>query len=163
MRTLRPPTACSTRVGFAAGALVPAPAELTLARAGHLDPRVGRSFRGEHFSGRSGIRPPALLHLSRRRWVILVAAALIFAATALQTPAAQDLRCHDLDRDRRDSSAGPRQPGPDVAESGAGGYWFTREYTETQTRIITSRAVSQRVVEKLGLQHDPDFLGVADT
>jgi capsular exopolysaccharide synthesis family protein len=50
----------------------------------------------------------------------------------------------------------------DVSEPGAGGYWFTKEYTETQTRIMTSRAVSQRAVEKLGLQHDPAFLGVAE-
>src|SRR5262249_45050330 len=40
-------------------------------------------------------------------------------------------------------------------------YWYTKEYTETQTSIITSRAVSQRAVEKLGLDRDPVFLGLA--
>src|SRR5262249_36818329 len=48
----------------------------------------------------------------------------------------------------------------DVSDNGAGTYWFTREYTETQINIITSRAVAQRAVEKLGLQSDPAFLGV---
>src|SRR6185295_6077854 len=49
----------------------------------------------------------------------------------------------------------------DVSEPGAGGYWYTREYTETQTSIIISRAVSQRAIEKLGLDRDPAFLGVS--
>src|SRR6266480_143243 len=31
---------------------------------------------------------------------------------------------------------------------------------ETQDKVITSRAVSQRVVEKLGLQNDAAFLGL---
>jgi capsular exopolysaccharide synthesis family protein len=49
----------------------------------------------------------------------------------------------------------------DVSDPGAAGYWYTREYTETQTSIITSRAVAQRTVEKLGLDHDAAFLGLA--
>jgi polysaccharide biosynthesis transport protein len=39
-------------------------------------------------------------------------------------------------------------------------YWASKEYYETQGRIITSRAVSRRVVEKLGLNSDPAFLGL---
>ena len=48
----------------------------------------------------------------------------------------------------------------DVSEPSTGSYWVTREYTETQIKIITSRAVAERAVEKLGLQNDPGFLGV---
>jgi polysaccharide biosynthesis transport protein len=48
----------------------------------------------------------------------------------------------------------------DVASDSYSNYWANREYYETQTKIITSRAVSQRVVEKLGLQSDPAFLGL---
>ncbi len=39
-------------------------------------------------------------------------------------------------------------------------FWSNREYVETQFKIIGSRAVSQRVVEKLGLNADAAFLGL---
>jgi uncharacterized protein involved in exopolysaccharide biosynthesis len=48
----------------------------------------------------------------------------------------------------------------DVSEPREGSYWVTRDYTETQIKIITSRAVAERTVEKLGLQNDAAFLGV---
>ena len=48
----------------------------------------------------------------------------------------------------------------DVSDSATSGYWWSREYTETQFKVITSRAVAERVVEKLGLDRDPAFLGV---
>jgi len=103
--------------------------------------------------GGPGFDLRALLHLfRRRRWVILVAAALIFSATALQT--LRQPKIYGATTSIVIDATPPRvldNQVQDVAESGAGGYWFTREYTETQTRIITSRAVSQRAVEKLGL------------
>jgi uncharacterized protein involved in exopolysaccharide biosynthesis len=43
---------------------------------------------------------------------------------------------------------------------GTGNYWRNREYYETEHSVIMSRAVSARVVEKLGLQNDPKFLGL---
>ena len=49
----------------------------------------------------------------------------------------------------------------DVDSSGIGSYWNLREYYETQYRVIRSRGVAEGVVRRLGLQHDPDFLGVA--
>ena len=45
-------------------------------------------------------------------------------------------------------------------DSASGGYWWSREYTETQFKVITSRAVAERASEKLGLDRDPSFLGV---
>jgi succinoglycan biosynthesis transport protein ExoP len=48
----------------------------------------------------------------------------------------------------------------DVAESGASMYWQSKEFSETQYQIIRSRAVSQRVVDRLGLATDEDFLGL---
>src|SRR5512145_806285 len=48
----------------------------------------------------------------------------------------------------------------DVVETGVGGYWMSKEYFETQYKVIQSRAVSQRVVEKLQLARDPRFLGL---
>src|SRR5262249_12424427 len=49
--------------------------------------------------------------------------------------------------------------GPGGGESGSGSYWDNKEYYETQYKVIQSRAVSERVVEKLGLAHDVAFLG----
>ena len=48
----------------------------------------------------------------------------------------------------------------EVVETGTGSYWYNKEYYETQYKVIVSRAVSQHVVDKLGLAHDASFLGV---
>jgi capsular exopolysaccharide synthesis family protein len=39
-------------------------------------------------------------------------------------------------------------------------YWASRELFATQNEIIQSRAVAERVVRNLGLEHDPGFMGV---
>jgi capsular exopolysaccharide synthesis family protein len=49
----------------------------------------------------------------------------------------------------------------DVVELGTGTYWANKEFYETQYRIIQSTAVGQRTAEKLGLQYDPDYAGLA--
>jgi capsular exopolysaccharide synthesis family protein len=113
--------------------------------------------------GRSGLDIRSVLHLLlRRRWVILTTAVVLFAAVAIHT--LRQPKIYGATTSIVIDAAPPRfldNQVQDVSEPGAGGYWFTKEYTETQTRIMTSRAVSQRAVEKLGLQHDPVFLGVA--
>src|SRR5690554_5047479 len=48
----------------------------------------------------------------------------------------------------------------DVAETGQNFYWQTKEFFETQYQVIRSRAVSQRVVDELGLATDASFLGI---
>jgi capsular exopolysaccharide synthesis family protein len=48
----------------------------------------------------------------------------------------------------------------DVVETGVSGYWMSKEYFETQYKVIQSRAVAQRVVEKLQLGRDLRFLGL---
>ncbi|MBX5481004.1 MAG: polysaccharide biosynthesis tyrosine autokinase [Myxococcaceae bacterium] len=48
----------------------------------------------------------------------------------------------------------------EVTSNGPAYYWYNKEYYETQYKVITSRAVSQRVVDKLGLGSDPVFLGL---
>ena len=48
----------------------------------------------------------------------------------------------------------------DVNTEAGSFYWANKEYLETQYKIIQSRAVAQRVVEKLGLATDADFLGL---
>src|SRR5262249_6108125 len=98
--------------------------------------------------------------VSRRRWVILATTVVVFGASALYV--LRQPKVYGATTSVVIDAAPPRfldSQVQDVSEPGAGGYWFTREYTETQTRIITSRAVAQRAVEKLGLQHDPSFAG----
>jgi capsular exopolysaccharide synthesis family protein len=60
--------------------------------------------------------------------------------------------------------SGPRvldaQQVQDVVDSGAGSYWYSREYYETQYKILTSRVVASRVVDKLRLGEDLHFLGL---
>jgi succinoglycan biosynthesis transport protein ExoP len=41
-------------------------------------------------------------------------------------------------------------------------YWSSREFFATQSKIMTSRALAERVVAKLGLNHNPDFFGVPE-
>ncbi len=50
--------------------------------------------------------------------------------------------------------------GREVVSLGTGYSWNTREFFETQYRIIRSRMVAKIVVERLGLERDLDFLGV---
>jgi len=48
----------------------------------------------------------------------------------------------------------------DVVELGAANYWQTKEYLETQYQILKSRTVAERVVSRLGLDHDMEFLRI---
>ena len=48
----------------------------------------------------------------------------------------------------------------DVVEMGTGSFWGNKEFYETQYHIIQSTNVGQRTAEKLGLQYDPDYVGV---
>jgi capsular exopolysaccharide synthesis family protein len=113
--------------------------------------------RGTGFDFRAGYQ----LFL-RRRAVILTTAAVLFVAVALYT--LRQPRVYASTASVIIDAAAPRfldSQVQDPSEGAAGGYWYTREYTETQTRVITSRAVAARVVEKLGLLSDASFLGLS--
>jgi len=98
----------------------------------------------------------------RRRWLILpffAAAVLVTAIVTLRQTKIYDATCTiiiDL--------AAPRvldkEQLQEVVETGTGGYWYSREYYETQYRVIRSRAVAQRVADKLQLGANPKFLGI---
>ena len=99
----------------------------------------------------------------RRRWLVIpffVAAVLVTAIVTLRQTKIYDATCTiiiDL--------AAPRvlekEQVQEVVDSGAGAAWYSREYYETQYRVITSRAVAQRVSDKLQLGANDKFLGVA--
>lgn len=96
----------------------------------------------------------------RRRWIIVpffVATVLVTAVVTLRQTKIYDATCTiiiDL--------AAPRvlekEQVQEVVDSGAGAAWYSREYYETQYRVITSRAVAQRVSDKLQLGANPKFL-----
>lgn len=49
----------------------------------------------------------------------------------------------------------------EAVDFGPSDYWSNKEYFETQYKVLSSREVLRRVVEKRGLARDLDFLGVA--
>ena len=51
--------------------------------------------------------------------------------------------------------------GDEVVTLGSGNHWNTREFFETQFRIIRSHRLSQLVVDELKLREDIDFLGLS--
>ncbi len=99
--------------------------------------------------------------LVRRRWVIIGTFVPIFAAVAFYT--LRQPKVYEASASMIIEVAAPHvldSQVQDVSDSASSGYWWSREYTETQFKVITSRAVAARAAEKLGLDRDPSFLGV---
>jgi capsular exopolysaccharide synthesis family protein len=100
--------------------------------------------------------------LVRRRWVIAsvfaaaVVVTLLFTLRQQKVYAATATLIIDLNAPRVLN----KEDVQEVVDSGTGGYWFSKEYYETQYKVITSRAVAQRVVEKFQLARDPRFFGL---
>jgi succinoglycan biosynthesis transport protein ExoP len=109
----------------------------------------------------SGFDPRALLQfVLGYKWLVLGVAALVTTGTVfwtLRQPNVYQATC-TLEYD-------PLPPRPlgsqvqDVASPGTN-YWLSREFFETQNRVLASRSVAERVVARLALHHDPDFAGV---
>ncbi|MHB8879111.1 MAG: GumC family protein, partial [Myxococcaceae bacterium] len=97
----------------------------------------------------------------RRRWVILGFLAVVVASVAFYT--LRQPKVFQASTSLIIDTAAPKvldkQMG-EVMDEGTGGYWYNKEYYQTQYKVIVSRAVSQRVVDKLGLQSDATFLGL---
>jgi succinoglycan biosynthesis transport protein ExoP len=100
----------------------------------------------------------------RKRWpVVVLTTAFALAGTFVYTyrqPKIYEATCQIVIE-----SVAPQvlQGVKDVVELGTGTYWGTKEFYETQYRIIQSTAVAQRVVEKLGLNNDPDYRDIAQS
>ncbi|MCC6338252.1 MAG: polysaccharide biosynthesis tyrosine autokinase [Myxococcales bacterium] len=98
----------------------------------------------------------------RRKWLILLTFAVVVGATTLYTTRQPRVYAAQISL-----IIDPKEPRfldsqiQDVNSDTGSYYWANKEYLETQFKIIQSRAVSQRVVEKLGLNADPDFLGLS--
>ncbi|RMG20087.1 MAG: polysaccharide biosynthesis tyrosine autokinase [Deltaproteobacteria bacterium] len=97
--------------------------------------------------------------LRKRIWSILAVFALFVAATAVWT-----LRQPRIYKATTSVVIDPRAPNvlkgvSDVVEIGAGTYWHTQEFYNTEYKVIQSLEIARRVVERLGLDRDPDFIG----
>ncbi|MER2561752.1 MAG: polysaccharide biosynthesis tyrosine autokinase [Myxococcaceae bacterium] len=99
--------------------------------------------------------------LLKRKWLILLVFIPIVAATSLW--ARSQPKVYGAQISLIIDSKEPRfldNQIQDVNSDSTSAFWANKEYIETQSKIITSRAVSQRVVEKLGLNTDPEFLNL---
>jgi succinoglycan biosynthesis transport protein ExoP len=94
-----------------------------------------------------------------RKWVILGVAALVLGLFVLKT--LREPRVYTATVSLVIELQAPKVLGDqvqDVAESSAS-FWQTKEFFETQFRILKSHAVAERVVRKLDLDRDEKFLG----
>src|SRR5947209_5891067 len=95
----------------------------------------------------------------RKRWPFVILAMIVSTVIAFvytyRQPKVYEATCQII----IEPMAPQVLPGSkDVVELGTGTYWATKEFYETQYRIIQSTAVGQRAAEKLGLQYDPDYV-----
>lgn len=115
----------------------------------------------------AGANDPVDLHaywrtIVRRRWIVVSVFVVAVLATAILT--FRQTKIYDAVCTIIIEVAAPRVLEKDqlqeVVDSGSGSFWSTREYFETQYKVITSRVVAQRVVDKLQLGVNPRFLGI---
>ncbi len=125
-----------------------APAQPTAPLAAELPPSDGFDLRR------------TLEVLRKRRWVILGVAALVMGLIGLKT--LREPKVYTASVTLIIELQAPKVLGDqvqDVAESSAS-FWQTKEFFETQFRILKSHAVAERVVRKLALDRDEAFLGL---
>lgn len=98
----------------------------------------------------------------RRKWLVLLVFASVVGSVSLYT-----VRQPKVYRAEVSIIIDPKEPRfldsqiQDVNADTYSTYWGNKEYVETQLKVITSRVVAQRVVDKLGLARDPAFLGLS--
>src|SRR5215472_3887075 len=101
--------------------------------------------------------------VTRRRWVILATLSAVVAAVGFYT--LRQPKVYQATTSLIIDASAPRyldnNQVQEVVDTGANNYWFNKEHYETQYKVIISRAVSKRVVEKLGLDNDAAFLGLS--
>jgi capsular exopolysaccharide synthesis family protein len=98
----------------------------------------------------------------RRRWIVIpffVATVVVTALVTLRQTKIYDATCTII-IDLQAPKVLDTQQMQDVVETGAGALYWSREYYETQYKVITSRAVAQRVADKLQLGTNLKFLGL---
>jgi capsular exopolysaccharide synthesis family protein len=102
----------------------------------------------------------AMVKMLRKHWALIVACAIVASGAVLlysksMPKVYQATTLLEIDP-RPTQPLGEKQS--DVVDIGAGSYWDTRDYYETQYKIISSDRVLGAVVRDLGLAADDDFL-----
>jgi capsular exopolysaccharide synthesis family protein len=98
----------------------------------------------------------------RRRWLIIpffLAVVLVTGIITLRQTRIYDATCTiiiDLSAPKVLDTNSVQE----VVESGSGSFWYSKEFYETQYKVLTSRTVAQRVVDKLQLGQNLKFLGL---
>ena len=98
----------------------------------------------------------------RRKWLILGVMAVVMLVGLFHT--LRQPKIYAANTSLIIDVAAPRVLDTEVKEvmgDERGNYWANKEYYQTQSEVITSRAVASRVVDRLGLRNDAAFLGVA--
>lgn len=141
-----------------------------------IDGNIGPSFKGNPLSGRFSTKysqsnsadskgelgrqiKKFTYILGKRKWWALITMAIILAGVALYTQRMSPVY--------RATSALIIESKPprvlsgvnDVVELGSNNYWTTREYFQTQYKVIRGIEVCDRVVKAMNLDAEPAFLG----
>ncbi|WNG62533.1 polysaccharide biosynthesis tyrosine autokinase [Archangium gephyra] len=98
----------------------------------------------------------------RRKWLIFGVMAVVMLVGLFHT--LRQPKIYTANTSLIIDVAAPRVLDTEVKEvmgDERGNYWANKEYYQTQSEVITSRAVASRVVDRLGLRNDAAFLGVA--
>ena len=96
----------------------------------------------------------------KQKWLVIAFAGLVIAATVMFTK--RQPRIYEAVTQLVIELHAPRylpRRGTEVLSLGSGNSYNTREFFETQYRIIRSRKVVTQVVERLRLGEDLEFLG----
>ena len=124
---------------------------------------MNESFDHQPDAGEKPIDPMEYVRvLLRRKWIVLIVVAICVTAGAtyaIRTQRLYSARTSVIIDLSAPNFLDDKQVG-EVSTSGPGYYWISKEYYETQYKVITSRSVAQRVVDKLGLNTDENFLGI---
>jgi len=100
--------------------------------------------------------------LVRRRWLVIpffLATVLVASVLTVRQTRFYEATCAiiiDLSAPR----VLDKEQVQEIVETGASTYWSGREYSETQFRVIASRAVAQRVADRLQLRQNDKFMNL---
>ena len=99
--------------------------------------------------------------LEKRKWWTIGTLALVMATVVLVTQ--RQPRIYRASSSVIIEASPPRVLSgvKDVVELGSSNYWALRDYFQTQYKVIIGMDVCSRVVEKLGLDQEPEYLGMA--
>jgi len=99
--------------------------------------------------------------LLRRAWLIAAVSLVVFAGGAIRT--LRETKLYTAQVSMVIELQAPKVLGDQVQDvsDGQASFWQTKDFFETQFLYLKSKAVAARVVRKLSLDRDEDFLGLS--